>query len=578
MTDSNYWSRFWDHRISRRRLIRGAALGGAGLTAAAVIGCGDEDEGTTGTSPGGSPGAAQSAGEPKRGGTLKLAVNEPPNWDIALNSSAELANISTMAYARMVRFARTPPEDISTWEPYLARSIEHPDPETYVFKLAPNAKHSPKPPMNGRAITADDVRLSLEYCKANNFNLNIQNKEIQSISAPDPQTVTIKLNSPVFAFIENYFLDAYGFYFIPVQFAETGDSKTTASGGETGPFLLKEYRPGNFYQWEKNPNYWDAEHIYVDGHEHLIILDASTRTAAFRSKQIDTTTGYSATIAPQDVPTLKKDLGDQISVYQGFSSGMSGKTWDMGMPEVADVRVRRAFAMVYNWEANESRQEALTGGPVRWNSHITGALKDWWLDPKSRNAEYGENGKYFKYNPEEARRMLEAAGWPFDKEFPFIVQTAQAASEAWAPELQNIGIKIKQEILPLPQYYAKVFTGQHFGSLANHLITYATIDPDLNLIPIYFLPSRAIPNSINSPMASDTEMELLISKEFHATTREDRQSALNELQVHLAGVWYHLPTISANPAYIVHHNNVKNLYPKVNNHNFTWGFDAWLDT
>ena len=50
--DSNYWDKFWRRRMGRRRLISGAALTGTGLAAAAVVGCGGEEAG----SPGGSPG------------------------------------------------------------------------------------------------------------------------------------------------------------------------------------------------------------------------------------------------------------------------------------------------------------------------------------------------------------------------------------------------------------------------------------------------------------------------------------------------------------------------------------------
>src|SRR5438093_11256945 len=53
MEEPTYWNRFWRRRVSRRRLLSGAALTGSGLAAAAVVGCGGDDSGNgTSTQPG----------------------------------------------------------------------------------------------------------------------------------------------------------------------------------------------------------------------------------------------------------------------------------------------------------------------------------------------------------------------------------------------------------------------------------------------------------------------------------------------------------------------------------------------
>ncbi len=53
MSENNYWTRLHGRSVSRRTLLRGAAVGGAGLAGAALIGCGgddDDDVTATGTS------------------------------------------------------------------------------------------------------------------------------------------------------------------------------------------------------------------------------------------------------------------------------------------------------------------------------------------------------------------------------------------------------------------------------------------------------------------------------------------------------------------------------------------------
>ena len=50
-SDSSYWQRYWSRRVTRRGVLRGGAVAAAGLTAAAVVGCGDDDEGPAATTP-----------------------------------------------------------------------------------------------------------------------------------------------------------------------------------------------------------------------------------------------------------------------------------------------------------------------------------------------------------------------------------------------------------------------------------------------------------------------------------------------------------------------------------------------
>ncbi len=92
MTDErNYWNSLWKTRASRRQVLRGAALGGAGLAAAVVIGCGEEETSTS--SPAGGTGAA--AGEPKRGGVI--------TWLSQSNETANTLDIHKIGHTTMYR-------------------------------------------------------------------------------------------------------------------------------------------------------------------------------------------------------------------------------------------------------------------------------------------------------------------------------------------------------------------------------------------------------------------------------------------------------------------------------------------
>src|SRR3989304_2622378 len=67
--NENYWTRLQRKRLSRRGLLRGTALGAAGLAAAAVVGCGGGEE----AGPTGSPRATGGpTAPPRRGGPVAV--------------------------------------------------------------------------------------------------------------------------------------------------------------------------------------------------------------------------------------------------------------------------------------------------------------------------------------------------------------------------------------------------------------------------------------------------------------------------------------------------------------------------
>ncbi len=73
---TSFWDKFTNQRVSRRRALQMAAVGGASAGAIAIVGC-KGGGGTKTPGAGTSPGAAgtPSEGTPKPGGTLQGTVS-----------------------------------------------------------------------------------------------------------------------------------------------------------------------------------------------------------------------------------------------------------------------------------------------------------------------------------------------------------------------------------------------------------------------------------------------------------------------------------------------------------------------
>src|SRR5256885_13589647 len=82
-------------------------------------------------------------------------------------------------------------------EPALAESWTQPDDTTYIFKRRRGVRWHPKPPVNGRELTADDIKYTYERFLTITGNPNKAVLEyVDKIEALDKHTVKFTLRSP----------------------------------------------------------------------------------------------------------------------------------------------------------------------------------------------------------------------------------------------------------------------------------------------------------------------------------------------------------------------------------------------
>jgi len=381
-----------DLSLTRRELLKaGGALAVAGALSTAA------------------PSGAE-AQTPKRGGVLRLTlITDPVGFDphqtIAFATMVPLSFV----YSRLVKVKAGPSVKPMTYpiEPDLAESWTQPTDTTHVFKLRKGVRWHPKPPVNGRELTADDVKYTYERFLTIKGNPNRSVLEsIEKIDAVDKYTVKFTLSEPNAWFLD--LLASTSTWIVARECVEKfGDLKKVESVVGTGPWMLERWEPNVRLLYVRNPNYFVPELPYADGVEAIIDKDPSSRLANWLSGQIDFAPEYQQVVRRIDLPLAKqRKPGLQTVEYTWIVSASVG--FKLANPLFGDIRVRRALSRATNL-AEVFESNAFSQGHWTPNPAVPAAFADWSIPIDQLGP---EGRKDYEYNPAEARRLLAQAGHP----------------------------------------------------------------------------------------------------------------------------------------------------------------------
>jgi peptide/nickel transport system substrate-binding protein len=430
MGELDYWRRFWRRRLSRRRVLRGALWGGAGLAAAAVVGCGgDGEKAATGT-PAASATAAGLQPVGSRGGTLHLMGIEafpPDTLDPHQSQYGPIYSAHSSVFSKVLRYESI--ED-GVRVPDLASTMpEMPDQLTYIVHLRPGVRFqepskvlggSPsaeEQAIGGRELTAEDVKYSFERQVNPNsprrvlFARAAQFAVIESMRVVDPLTLEIRTKRPTAPFL--HFMANTNAFIIPREVVDDTDqmNRPEAMIG-TGPFIWKEQIALQVMRMVRNPDWfgWDEPELdrpYIDGYESLFIYDDASIEAAFRTKKLDSAFQNSNA---QWVTDLRQQEPGLTGADTGFSAWVK-VSFVTDQPPYNDLRVRKAIHL-----ASDRRQmvDALWQGYARVQGPVSWVLKQWALPEEEllKLPGYRVGTQERQEDELEARRLYEAAGSP----------------------------------------------------------------------------------------------------------------------------------------------------------------------
>jgi peptide/nickel transport system substrate-binding protein len=390
---SPYWERRRAGKLNRRHLIAGAA-GTAG--AVLLAGCGSQRSAS-------SSGASGSAGSVKNGGKFTEAVkDDSPSFDPSTRFVTTAQEVE-FTQDRLVGWKTGPDVKYTDFVmiPRLADKWETPDAQTYTFHLHPGVTFANQPPVNGRALTADDVKWTLEYLSRTGSAASLKPapsaamfEGLDTVETPDASTVVVHFKEPFAPFLNTIGNEFCGILAREVGNLDGGYDKNILG---TGPWQLdtSTSQPGIRYDFKKNQNYWRQGLPHIDQVSHIVIPDDSTANAAFQTKQADMIayTGLTADLVAQ----IQKASPSAV-VYSYIDPGGKHIYMNVSKPPLNDPRVRQAFNLAIDRDA---MMQALAGGKGEWA--LSGSMPGLFTTEETK--------KLLPHDPAQAKQLISAAGY-----------------------------------------------------------------------------------------------------------------------------------------------------------------------
>jgi peptide/nickel transport system substrate-binding protein len=482
-----------------------------------------------------------SCGKARRGmGDLVFVIeSNPANLDPRYATDGTTQRIDRLIFSGLV--VRDSQMDLHG---DLAESWETLDPLTYVFRLKKGVKFH-----DGRALTSRDVKATIEYMidPANRSPKRGSFSMIASIEAPDAETVIFHLKEPYASFLWNLERSAVGI--VPAgsgrEFAQepvgTGPYRFVSQAQDDAVVLERsrvasdtEGSPSRAQSSERRGNRADIAGSDAGLQQHevervtfRVVPDAIVRALELRKGAADV---EMSSLSPDMVLVLANRPELQVTEEPGTNFAYVGVNLEDLI--LAKKEVRQALAYATD---RESLVKYLLRGQARLASGI--------LPPN--HWAYEGDVKNYGYQPAEAERLLDAAGFPRGADGVRIrlmlkVSTQEQArllGAALQDQWKKVGVAL--EVRPLEA--ATLFSDLDKGNFQLSYSIWVGANNDPDIFDLVFSSKKIPPSGRNRGHYRNAQVDEWIDQIRGEMDQAKRRKLCSELQKILAEELPYLP-------------------------------------
>lgn len=510
----------------------------------------------------------------KAGGTLKVSVElDTGTLDLHSISHGNAQWLGRILFDNLVYL-----DDKGEITPWLAKSWEiSPDGKTYTFHLRDDVTFS-----DGTQFNAEAVRVNLEHMR----DPATKSPLAAAYIAPyidgkviDAYTFQANLREPYTPFL-NVLAQSWLAMMSPKAIQENPKQLADAPIG-SGPFVVERYTRQQGITLVRRADYhWAPDFLRHNGPAYLerieinFVPEALVRYTSLAAGQYDFTTDAPA----QNAASIRSDrrlvLDDRIRMGQS-SRGLVFNTEKFPFD---DVRVRKAITLAVD---REGIANIIGFGEYKPKSDFLAANTRYY-DPSFQNA--------LRYNPEEANRLLDEAGWTGRDGEGYRTKNGQRLSaevlvvDGYGPayvtsavatqaDVKKVGVELRIVQLPVLQMLERRYSNNYQATSGG---PWHTNTPDVLYI-LYHSNEIVSPKRIgqNSARLRDAQLDDILEKARQSQDPVLSQKLYSQAQQRLTEL------VPGNPLFDYHSLTAHNARVKGviydTSHNTPVFTGAWLD-
>jgi peptide/nickel transport system substrate-binding protein len=453
-------------------------------------------------------------------GTVNFLIESMPiSLDPRIGTEAQSEHLHGLIYDSLVAH-----DERMTIIPDLAEKWETPDPRTYVFHLRHGVRFH-----DGSAFTSADVKFTFDSIlsgavqspKRGTYQLH---PTVTSVDAPDEYTVVFHLNEPSASFLWNLTRPGIG-----IVRAGSGKEEARHPIG-TGPFRVASMSQDEEVVLERNPDYFGGA-PKIERVRFRVVPEAIVRALELRKGTADI--GGVNSLTPDMVLALTKT--PEIFAEERPGTQFAYIAFNFEDPVLAHREVRQALAYATD-------RATIIRYLLRGQARPAASL----LPPN--HWAYEPNVKQYAYDPAQAEKLLDAAGFPRGADGVRIHLTLKTSTEestrllgeALADQWGKIGVELQLRPLESATFLADIGRGSF--QLCTLRWVGANNDPDI--FRYVFSSKRMPPDGANRGHYRNPALDALIDQQSVEMDMEKRKSLLSEIQKIVAedepyiNLWY----------------------------------------
>ncbi len=456
----------------------------------------------------------------------------------------------------------------------VAKSIRWPNDRSWVeFSIDPRAKFH-----DGKPITSEDIEFSYEtlISQGSPIYKTIYNG-VRSIERKDNDTIR-------FNFIngdnKELALVIGGLPILPKHYWEDKDfSQTNMDVAlSSGPYTIEKAVAGKTLIYKRQPDYWAKDHPVNKGHYNFDVIqydyyrDGTVLLEALKAGQIDFRLENSSKqwATAYDSPAISEGKLIKIDIAHQSPAGMQAFVLNLRNPLFADIRVRQALNLAFDFEWLNSQlfydaytrsrsffnnsEFAATGLPSKEELALLTPLRSQLPDtlftkpsvqPKTQGD--GRNRKQLR----QAKSLLKQAGWTvknnqlvdangtvFQIEFLLFQQGFERIINPYIKSLSLLGIQANIRKVEMSQYINRL-RNYEFDVVTSSMPQ--SLSPGAEQIQYWHSSTADIPAGRNLAGIKNPAVDSLVESVVTAKNRAELVTATRALDRALLHNWYVIP-------------------------------------